>query len=758
MQNFSNPKFIIKVPFYFGSTILRLFFIRSLISVIMVLAVLSGNAQTVSGGWDAASTTGTTGYTNHGSGVIQFLSTEATGCAASAVHETSSTYDPTSGAVFNKCYQVFFGCPDNDDIGSDVKGDGMAFSFSKCAYNINNGNACGGGLGYMGACPQMITIEFDTWSSQGTAGFDATYGGGTSGNEDEIALHVNGDASDAGKITSVSAGNLEDGLEHTVCISYDPGTNVLSVSIDGKNVFVYDLTGTGYELENYFGAGGLNQTWSSGKNGATNPTTVSDGTGIIATIGNPLCPSGVAITTPSSGALFSGCSIGPIPLTATAIPPAGNTVDSVEFYVNGVKVGVDINPGNSYEYNYTWNNPPDGNYEIIARAYYSPSMTNVVSSGVTITVGGAIKLTSTAPTIDGTVEALWDSYISIPLTHSSGVTAPDLAAEYKIMYDADNLYLLVDVTDDDLQNDSDNDWEDDGVDVFIDIGNDKSGVYGINDYQYGFKYNDITAAEYKHAPASLVGVVFAQGAKAGGYIMEILIPWSTLGGVPTPGTYIGFDIKINDDDGGGTRDHELGWHDATFGAWNNPALFGTHEFLNCDPLPVGLVNFNATWVNHSVLISWATVHELNNDKFIIQRSNDLTEWANIGEVKGAGASANVTYYQFVDDTPSNDVNYYRLQQIDFDGTSSFSKVIRIENNSYKLTILPNPFAHDLHVKSDYKGNLEVSIHCSLGVLMFKDNYYCQNGEIIIQPELPTGTYFITLQGEGFVERRMVVKR
>src|SRR6478609_3411573 len=106
------------------------------VSLMLLLTLNNVQAQT-SGGWDAAGTTGTAGLTNWGSGVIQLLGNANTGCAGAAVHETSSTYDPTSGQTFTKCYQVFFGCPGGDNIGSDTHGDGMAFSFSKCGYNIN---------------------------------------------------------------------------------------------------------------------------------------------------------------------------------------------------------------------------------------------------------------------------------------------------------------------------------------------------------------------------------------------------------------------------------------------------------------------------------------------------------------------------------------------------------------------------------------------------------------------------------------------
>src|SRR5690606_6776191 len=130
-------------------------------------------------------------------------------------------------------------------INNDSNGDGMAFSFwvNGSVYDINNGSACGGGLGYMNATQssgnKMITIEFDTYSSAFDNGNGFTYGNGATGNEDEISVHINGDASVNGILVNANAGNLEDGLEHTICISYSNSSRVLAVSIDGVNKLSY---------------------------------------------------------------------------------------------------------------------------------------------------------------------------------------------------------------------------------------------------------------------------------------------------------------------------------------------------------------------------------------------------------------------------------------------------------------------------------------------------------------------------------------
>jgi hypothetical protein len=144
----------------------------------------------------------------------------------------------------------------------------------------------------------MITIVFDTYSSLGTSTVDGSYGGGAPGSgriNDEICIHKDQNSNDLGLLPSstVDAGNLEDGLEHEVCISYDATTHVVKVTLDGATKLTYNLatTGGGSDLSSYFGAGAtLNYTWSAGKYGANNMQTIAPtGVSIFGKIGHNLC-------------------------------------------------------------------------------------------------------------------------------------------------------------------------------------------------------------------------------------------------------------------------------------------------------------------------------------------------------------------------------------------------------------------------------------------------------------------------------------
>lgn len=292
-------------------------FVKVMLLLAMLLIANNLRAQSLVGStWDLGTATGGSGYKNWTGGVITLTDT-TTGsgvCQGAAVTETSG-YNPTTD--FNMCFRVFFGCPGSDVIGSldgggcpscpytDLNGDGMAFSFWKnnATYSAGNSNTCGGGLGYDNALTggaadgKMVTIEFDTYSSLGTSTVDANYGGGApaSGSiNDEICVHKDQNSNDLGLLTgsTKNAGNLEDGLEHEVCISYNATTHLLNVTLDGVSKLTnYNLsTGLGMDMSTYFGGTTLNYTWSAGKYGANNMQTIAPtGVSIFGTAGHNFC-------------------------------------------------------------------------------------------------------------------------------------------------------------------------------------------------------------------------------------------------------------------------------------------------------------------------------------------------------------------------------------------------------------------------------------------------------------------------------------
>ncbi len=107
-------------------------------------------------------------------------------------------------------------------------------------------------------------------------------------------------------------------------------------------------------------------------------------------------------------------------------------------------------------------------------------------------------------------------------------------------------------------------------------------------------------------------------------------------------------------------------------------------------LPIELLSFDAVQKEHTVELQWATASEQDNDRFTVERSADLQAWTAIGEVPGAGNSSTTQWYQLVDGTPLLNTSYYRLRQVDTDGTSTLSAVRPVHFARSTLAIYPNP--------------------------------------------------------------------
>ncbi|SET92077.1 T9SS type A sorting domain-containing protein [Hymenobacter actinosclerus] len=111
-------------------------------------------------------------------------------------------------------------------------------------------------------------------------------------------------------------------------------------------------------------------------------------------------------------------------------------------------------------------------------------------------------------------------------------------------------------------------------------------------------------------------------------------------------------------------------------------------------LPVTLLSFGARRAQQAVLCEWRTAQELNNDYFIVERSLSGTGFVAVGTVTGRGTTTTEQQYRFVDQQAPTGLVYYRLRQVDTDGTETYSAVVTISANAtaadYLVTVTPNP--------------------------------------------------------------------
>lgn len=183
--------------------------------------------------------------------------------------------------------------------------------------------------------------------------------------------------------------------------------------------------------------------------------------------------------------------------------------------------------------------------------------------------------TQNEPAIDSNIDVLWNEFDAIKLNNwlsGSPVDPDDLSAYFKAIWDKENLYVLVDVTDDALINDSPDFWQDDAIEIYLDIDNNKLSSYGANDYQYNFSWNDLNISG--NGPTNNVN--FSLKNTANGYLLEVKFPWNTLGlSNPEQDVLLGIDVHVHDDDNGQDRDNKICWFATIDQSYQNPSLFAT---------------------------------------------------------------------------------------------------------------------------------------------------------------------------------------
>ena len=123
--------------------------------------------------------------------------------------------------------------------------------------------------------------------------------------------------------------------------------------------------------------------------------------------------------------------------------------------------------------------------------------------------------------------------------------------------------------------------------------------------------------------------------------------------------------------------------------------------ITSTPLPVTLLYFTAKPEGDRVQLAWATTQEINADRFRIEHSLDLTEYTLVGEINAKGTTDERQYYGLTDLNPQPGINYYRLKQIDRDGSTQIFKPVAaiIRDSEPVVTVYPNPADTDrIHLR------------------------------------------------------------
>ncbi len=178
-------------------------------------------------------------------------------------------------------------------------------------------------------------------------------------------------------------------------------------------------------------------------------------------------------------------------------------------------------------------------------------------------------------------------------------------------------------------------------------------------------------------------------------------------------------------------------------------------------LPIELSFFKATLDNHqNTLLIWQTASEINNERFQIERSSDGRTFKTIGETAGAGNSSELRDYQFTDERPLIGKNYYRIKQIDFDGSFDYSpiEIINLSTNS-EISIYPSVTNAQVNVKlpTGASGDAIVRVFSLDGQILFMQNKPSEELQFVDLSRFTPGQYFIQVFSENKTATQRVVK-
>lgn len=182
-------------------------------------------------------------------------------------------------------------------------------------------------------------------------------------------------------------------------------------------------------------------------------------------------------------------------------------------------------------------------------------------------------------------------------------------------------------------------------------------------------------------------------------------------------------------------------------------------------LPVGIMYVKGKNVDKNNIIQWATASEFNSDHFEIQRSADGKTFVTIGSLPGAGTSVKTTEYTFTDAQAPAGTSYYRLMQVDKDGSSHYSIIAMVNNTlgKYIINTYPNPVVEEIliHVDASQNGNMNVRLVNQQGQVLrnIQQQKHTQELEARMNMKgMASGIYFLEIKiGDAVSEIRKIVK-
>ncbi len=196
----------------------------------------------------------------------------------------------------------------------------------------------------------------------------------------------------------------------------------------------------------------------------------------------------------------------------------------------------------------------------------------------------------------------------------------------------------------------------------------------------------------------------------------------------------------------------------TAGFPSNGPMVGPITLQN-SVIPIELISFAANTESYGVDLNWSTASEKNFDFFQIERASDGISFETIGTVSGAGFSTTRLYYSFVDEEVRSGKFYYRLKNVDRDGSFEYSNIVSIEKRSANwVSVYPNPLNSDQTVEIAFHTAEVAPVNMSMvdmhGRPVSQSILQQTKNQVSLGNNVPTGVYLLRLASAN---RQEVIK-
>lgn len=192
------------------------------------------------------------------------------------------------------------------------------------------------------------------------------------------------------------------------------------------------------------------------------------------------------------------------------------------------------------------------------------------------------------------------------------------------------------------------------------------------------------------------------------------------------------------------------------GLTTSTSINGPWTLEGSPSLPISLLSFTGTKSGKNIQLKWATATEINNDHFEIERADGNSTFNAIGTVSGAGNSNELRTYSFLDEHPYQGIAYYRLMQVDRNGSVSYSGIISMALDKKGLAlemVYPNPTSDQvaLNITSDSEVPAQLFVSDITGKIVKQLTVPTQKGLVVFYMDLSDiakGIYYIRLEQAG----------